>query len=129
VYVHAFTDPPAGAPVPGAVGAVERQPPGRQALQHRGQDVGENAVRGFAVVAHGREQGVADLEPRRCARGRQVGAPAEADELPGSPLPTHLVVGPPRGEQLPTDDKTRNVYVGEHPGTALPAGRNERIAR
>lgn len=129
MHVHALTDPPTGAPVPGAVDAVERQPPGRQAEEHRGRDVGEHAVPGLALVPHRREQRVADLVPRRRSRSREVGAPAQADELPGSPLPTQLMIGPTRGEQLPTHDETRKVHATEHSGTALRAGRNERIAR
>ncbi|GAA5119229.1 hypothetical protein GCM10023320_24650 [Pseudonocardia adelaidensis] len=128
VHVHTLADPTAGTPVPRAVDAVERQPPGRQAQQHRGRDVGEDAVRGLALVAHRGEQGVAGLEPRRHAWGRQVGAPSEADELPGPPPPAQLVIGPPRGEQLPTYDKTGNLHARQHPRPAAPMGPNERIA-
>lgn len=112
VHVHALADPSTGAPVAGAVDAVERQPPRRQAVQHRGRYVGKHPVRGLALVAHGGEQGVPDLEPRWRPRGRQVGAPADPDELSGPPLTPQLVVRPPCGEQLPTHDETRIVHGG-----------------
>jgi hypothetical protein len=67
-------------------------------MKHRGRHVTEHPVDSLALVAHRSEQGVPHLEPRRRARGRHVGAPADPDQLAGPPLPAQIVVAPTSGE-------------------------------
>jgi hypothetical protein len=67
------------------------------------------------LVAHRREQGVADLEPRRHARSWDVRATADLHEFAGPLLPPQFMVGPTCSDQLPTKNEARCVHAASMP--------------